>query len=158
MRIYIYFVLLRFEMDYIPQISESSGRRQIFCDWRRKYVRLTAEEWVRQQMLHLLVEQMHYPKNLIAVEHSIRVGDVQKRCDAVVFDEHLQARCIIEFKREEVSITSRVADQVAVYNRRLRVEWFILSNGRETLVCHLLKDGYELMDKIPTYEQLCQKN
>ena len=67
-----------------------NGKEQIFCEWRHKWVRLTPEEWVRQQLLHHLVEQLGYPASLIAVETAICVGNVKKRCDAVVFDNTMQ--------------------------------------------------------------------
>ena len=60
-----------------------NGKEQIFCDWRHRWVRLTPEEWVRQQLLHRMVEQLGYPASLIAVEVAITVGEVHKRCDAV---------------------------------------------------------------------------
>ena len=44
-----------------------NGKEQIFCEWRHRWVRLTPEEWVRQQLLHRLVE-LEYPASLIAVE------------------------------------------------------------------------------------------
>jgi len=45
-----------------------NGKEQIFCEWRRRWVRLTPEEWVRQQLLHYMVEQLDYPASCIAVE------------------------------------------------------------------------------------------
>ena len=46
----------------------NKNKEQIFCEWRKRWVRLTPEEWVRQQLLHRLVEQLGYPASLIAVE------------------------------------------------------------------------------------------
>ena len=45
-----------------------NNKEQIFCEWRHRWVRLTPEEWVRQQLLHRLVEQLGYPASRIAVE------------------------------------------------------------------------------------------
>ena len=61
-----------------------NGKEQIFCEWRHRWVRLTPEEWVRQQLLHRMVE-MGYPASLIAVETAITLGQAKKRCDAVVY-------------------------------------------------------------------------
>ncbi|MBQ2170389.1 MAG: type I restriction enzyme HsdR N-terminal domain-containing protein, partial [Paludibacteraceae bacterium] len=63
-----------------------NSKEQIFCEWRHRWVRLTPEEWVRQQLLHRLVEQLGFPASLIAVEQAITVGTTKKRCDAVVYD------------------------------------------------------------------------
>ena len=133
------------------------GKQQIFCLWRRRYVRLTPEEWVRQQTLSWLEEEYHYPHSRIAVEQAIRVGDTRKRCDAVVYNEQLQPICIVEFKAEEVQLTQKVFDQVAVYNRKLKVDCFMISNGLQTYFCRVTNNGYEYLQTIPTYQELCQK-
>ena len=73
-----------------------NNKEQIFCEWRHRWVRLTPEEWVRQQLLHRLVEQLGYPASLIAVEQAIQVGEAQKRCDAVVYDRQMMPQMIRE--------------------------------------------------------------
>ena len=136
------------------KIKQINGKDFIFCPWRQKYVRLTPEEWVRQHFLQWLVSELHYPMSRIAVEHPIKVADVNKRCDAVVLNSYLEPLCIIEFKADSISLTQRVFDQVAVYNRRLNVPYFILSNGRTTYFCRVTPEGYEYQSQIPNYEQL----
>ena len=143
-------------MQYTPQIELRNGKNYIFCVWRRKYVRLTPEEWVRQHFLHALVEDFGYPQSLIAVEASIRVGDVPKRCDAIVYDSTLSPLCIVEFKAPSVPLTQQVYDQVAVYNRKVGVAVFMLSNGKEHKACRVLPNGYQFLPALPLYEQLCQ--
>lgn len=143
-------------MQYEPQIEQRNGKDYIFCAWRRKFVRLTPEEWVRQHFLHALTEDFAYPPSLIAVEAPICVGEVQKRCDAVVYNRNLQPLCILEFKAPTVSLTQKVFDQVAVYNRRLQVQYFILSNGKQHQACKVLSDSYEQLPNIPLYSDLCQ--
>ncbi len=141
-------------MPYTPNIRNIDGKEQIFCDWRRKFVRLTPEEWVRQQVLHGLVEELGYPKARIAVEMPIQVGERKKRCDAVVYDAQLQPVCLIEFKAESVSLTQQVFDQAAVYNRELAVKHFLISNGKQTFVCRVTPTGYDFLTEIPAYEAL----
>ncbi len=141
-------------MPYTPNIKTIDGKQQIFCDWRRKFVRLTPEEWVRQQVLHALVEEFGYPLTRIAVEMAIQVGERKKRCDAVVYDAQLQPVCLIEFKAETVALTQQVFDQAAVYNRELNVGCFLISNGKQTFVCRVTDTGYEFLTEIPAYERL----
>lgn len=145
-------------MEYQPNIRKQNGKDYIFCAWRRKFVRLTPEEWVRQQFLHALVEQLHYPATLIAVEAQIDVAGTDKRCDAVVYDHQLQPVCIIEFKAPTVALTQMVFDQVAVYNHRLGVQYFILSNGKQHIACTIDNNRYQMLETIPSYQTLCQKN
>ena len=110
-----------------------NNKEQIFCAWRHRWVRLTPEEWVRQQLLHYLVEQLNYPASLIAVEQAIMVGEVHKRCDAVVYDRAMQPLVLIECKAEAVPITQRTLDQALTYNRKLQVPYLLLYNGKQTI-------------------------
>lgn len=114
-----------------PKTKHIQGKEYIFCDWRHKYVRLTPEEWVRQQFLHYLVEQLNYPSSLIAVEIALASG---KRADAVVYSKQLVPLAIIEFKAESVTLTQSALDQAATYNRLLHVPYLILHNGATTIV------------------------
>ena len=139
---------------YTPNIRKQNDKDYIFCVWRRKFVRLTPEEWVRKNFLHALVEQ-GVPEEKIAVEAQIEVADLRKRCDAIVYDAQLRPVCIIEFKAPTVSLTQKVFDQVAVYNRRLSVDYFILSNGREHRACLVSTTGYSCLTSLPSYQQLC---
>ncbi len=141
-------------MTWLPRIRTDNGKQQIFCDWRHKFVRLTPEEKVRQLFLHMLVEEYSYPQSLIAVEHPIKVADVQKRCDAVVFTGKLQPVAIIEFKAETIPITQKVFDQIAVYNRKLGVPFLFISNGKTTHVCRLNNDEPQFLTTIPQYKEL----
>ena len=131
-----------------------NNKEQVFCSWRRRWVRLTPEEWVRQQVLHQLVEDYSFPMSRIAVEHAIRVGQASRRCDAVVFDSALNPLCIIEFKAESVPLTQSVFDQVAVYNRRLHVPFGIISNGQQTIAYSITDTGYIFLPSIPDYHTL----
>jgi type I site-specific restriction endonuclease len=110
-----------------------NNKEQIFCEWRHRWVRLTPEEWVRQQLLHRLVEQLDYPKSLIAVEKAITVGEAKKRCDAVVYDAALQPLMIIECKAETVPLAQKTLDQAITYNRKLNVPHLLLYNGIQAI-------------------------
>ncbi|MBQ0118751.1 MAG: type I restriction enzyme HsdR N-terminal domain-containing protein [Bacteroidales bacterium] len=141
------------------------GKEYIFCDWRRKYVRLTPEEWVRQQFLHYLVEQLRYPSSLIAVEIALSTG---RRADAVVYSKQLVPLVIIEFKADSVALTQDTLDQAAAYNRQLQVPYLILHNGINTIVGKIVpaintpsaenipiqNHTIEFLDNIPSYSSL----
>ena len=126
-----------------------NGKEQIFCDWRHHWVRLTPEEWVRQQLLHRMVEEYGYPASLIAVEQAISVGETKKRCDAVVYANtssspspspeerggvrFLSPLMLIECKAETVPLTQKTLDQAVTYNRKLHVPYLLLCNGIQTI-------------------------
>jgi len=91
---------------------------------------------VRQQLLHRLVEQLGFPASLIAVEAAIKVGEVQKRCDAVVYDQTTQPLMLIECKAETVPLTQKTLDQAVTYNRKLNVPYVLLHNGVQSICIH----------------------
>lgn len=132
------------------------NKEQVFCDWRKKWVRLTPEEAVRQQVLHYLVEQLGYPASLIGVEVAIEVGaGVTKRCDAVVYTPSLQPLMLLEFKAPEVTLTQTTLDQAAVYNTTIRAPYLVLANGRQTVVAHLTdQNPITFLNSIPAWSQL----
>lgn len=111
----------------------NQNKEQIFCEWRHRWVRLTPEEWIRQQLLHRMVSEGGYPASLIAVEQAITVGNVHKRCDAVVYDSAMQALMLVECKAETVPLTQKTLDQAITYNRKLNVPYLLLCNGAQTI-------------------------
>lgn len=68
---------------------ESGGKSvpYVTCAARGKPVRLTPEEAVRQLYLKVLLDDLKYPVNRIAVEYEITFGREKKRADICVFDK-----------------------------------------------------------------------
>ena len=135
-------------------IRTQNGKQSVLCAWRRKYVRLTPEELVRQTTLQLLVDEYNYAHNLIAVEVPIEVAGVQKRCDAIVYNQQMQPLMLIEFKAPSIHLTQEVFDQAAIYNRTLHVPLLMLCNGRESIVAQVNPTQYQFLPEIPRYDSL----
>lgn len=129
---------------------------RIFDILRRRYVALTPEEWVRQSFIHYLTEHLGYPTSLLANEIQLQVGQKQLRADSVLYDQHLQPRMIVEYKAPGVSITSKVFEQISVYNMLLHADYLIVSNGLTHYCCKMDYIGkkYLFLDHIPKYEEL----
>ena len=136
-----------------------NNKEQIFCEWRHRWVRLTPEEWVRQQLLHRLVEQLGYPSSLIAVEVALEKLSIvncqlstKKRCDAVIYDRKMQPKMLIECKAETVPLTQKTLDQAVTYNRRLNVPYLLLHNGVQSVFVDLTQENLHFSDTIPPYK------
>ena len=127
-----------------------NGKEQVFCEWRRKFVRLTPEEYVRQSFLHRLVEEFSYPKELIAVEVALE----GKRADAIVYDRQMQPRMIIECKADSVALTQKTLDQATTYNRQVSVPYLILHNGLCSVIAHVTDSQISFAKDIPFYGEL----
>lgn len=141
---------------YNFRIIKKNEKPFIFDDLRKKFVALTSEEWVRQHFIRFLIEVKHYPASLIAIEKQLVINGLKKRCDAVVYSRNAEPLMIIEFKATTVSIAQQTFDQAAVYNSKLKVDYFIISNGLKHYCCRLDKNvlQYNFLDDIPDFDSL----
>ena len=114
---------------YTPKIRTEKNIEFIFDEVRKQWVALTPEEWVRQNFMQYLIRVMKYPASLIAVEKSIRLGDINKRFDLLVYDADLKPWMLIECKEMKVSLNQGVLDQALRYNINLRVPYIVITNG-----------------------------
>lgn len=135
------------------KVVEREGKRFVWDILRRRYVRLTPEEWVRQLFVHFLIDHKHYPTSVIGNEVSIHLYGTSKRCDSVVYDDCARPLMIIEYKAPEVEITQRVFEQIGRYNIRLRVRWLVVSNGLQHFCCRVDYENnrFEYVADIPEY-------
>ena len=121
-------------MNWFNTITEDN-KPKVFDPIRKIFCALTPEEEVRQKMLYYLVEVKKYPAGLIAVEYSIKVNALPKRCDIVVFNKDAKPKMIVECKAESVAITQKVLDQAIRYYSGLNAEYLVLTNGK-TMFCY----------------------
>lgn len=128
----------------------------IFDASRRRWVKLTPEEWVRQHFVRYLVEEKHYPGSLIAVEHSLQINRQDFRADAVVFSTSGKPLLIVECKAPEVKITQKVFEQIVRYNFEFQVDFLIVTNGISHFCCRIDKtdQSYKYLKEIPDYQEL----
>jgi type I site-specific restriction-modification system R (restriction) subunit len=123
---------------------------------RRKYVVLTPEEWVRQHLIHYLVNQLNYPAGLMKIEKEIKVNNLKRRPDVVVFNHLALPVLIAECKAPDVKVTQDTFDQAARYNRTLQVNLFVLTNGFNTYCCTFNSEerNYRFLEEVPDYNFL----
>lgn len=138
------------------RIECAEGIATVFDPLRRKRVRLTPEEWVRQHFTSFLIHHKGYPAGLLGNEVSLTQNGMTRRCDTVLYGLDRAPRMIVEYKAPSVALTQKVFDQVWRYNMVLRVEWLIVSNGLQHLVCHLDKESgtYAFLAQVPQYDEL----
>ena len=114
---------------YQPKIKNEAGKEIIFDEVRKRWVLLTPEEWVRQNFLQYMVQVKKYPASLIAVEKEIKLGDLKKRFDIVVYDALSKPWMVIECKEMNVELNRLVLDQVLRYNITMQVPYLVITNG-----------------------------
>ena len=142
--------------EYNFRIKKLDEKLLIFDSQQKRYVSLTPEEWVRQHFIRFLIEEKGYPAAYLAVEKQLSLNGMKKRCDAILYNEHALPILIIELKAPNVAITQTTFDQVAVYNAKLKVDFFMISNGIEHYCCKVdtLNSQYKFFPEIPYYSNL----
>ena len=139
-------------MNWFNTITEDN-KTKVFDPIRKIFCALTPEEEVRQKMLYYLVEVKKYPAGLIAVEYSIKVNALPKRCDIVVFNKDAKPKMIVECKAESVAITQKVLDQAIRYYSGLNVDYLVLTNGK-TMFCYHIdvqNKKLETLNELPVF-------
>ncbi|MCZ2223765.1 MAG: type I restriction enzyme HsdR N-terminal domain-containing protein [Chitinophagales bacterium] len=116
---------------YNFKIKEKEEKEFIYDEIRKRWVRLTPEEWVRQNFIQYLIQQKHYPASLIAVEKEIKLADVKKRCDIIIY-KNAVPYLIVECKEMNVTLNDKTIQQILTYNQTLDVEILIITNGNTT--------------------------
>src|SRR5436309_3504466 len=145
--------MLRVDYPHHPfKIKEENNRHLIFDEVRKLWVTLTPEEWVRQNFIQYLVQVKKYPSSVIAVEKEIKLGELKKRCDIVVYKLH-QPWMIIECKEQSVSLNDAVVQQVLRYNISLQVKVLVVTNGENTYAVQLDNDSITVLDVLPHWDE-----
>jgi len=136
--------------------TNQTGKNEIFDNFRKKFVVITPEEWVRQNFLQYLKEVKKYPPMLMAIEKGIKVNNMQKRFDAVIHNHNGKPIMLIEFKSPNIKLSQKVMEQVSRYNLSLNVNFLIISNGLTHYCCHIDKKTGEttFFDEIPDFEAI----
>ncbi len=141
---------------YDFRVKKENGQTSIFDDIRKKFVALTPEEWVRQHVMHFLIEQKHYPASLMNVEVAMTINTMSRRADVVCYDSQGNVLLVVECKAPQVKITQLVFEQIAQYNMLLKSSYLLVTNGLQHYVCKINHEGksYEFIQDIPDYNNL----
>ena len=96
---------------------------------RRKYVKLTPEEWVRQNFVQYLINEGKYPAGLIGIEVLFRINKLKKRADILVHNRKGKPVMIVECKSPDIKLDESVFEQIATYNMNYKVPYIVVTNG-----------------------------
>ena len=121
---------------------------------RRKSVRNTPEEAVRQWFISVLHEGMHVPEHMMGSEVAFRHGSKEYRADIVVYSRSARPLMLVECKRPEVTLDQAVVDQAIRYCNELEVKYIVITNGEKTFIFERTGDGWQFMPKAPLWEEM----
>ena len=150
------FLLIVMQQLNLPSYNFSVKDGEIFDIIRKKYVRLTPEEWVRQHFVRFLIEEKGFPKSLMSTETALRLFNTVKRTDITVFSSFGDVVAVVECKAPTVEINQTTFSQIARYNIKLQARFLMLTNGLTHYCIKLDKDTkkYEFLKEIPKYNEL----
>jgi hypothetical protein len=126
------------------RFKEENGKEMIFDVIRKQWLFLNEEEWVRQNFIQFLIQEMKYPVTLMAVEKEIQLGDLKKRFDILIYDHDHKPWMLVECKAAEIALDEKVLHQVLRYNISMPATFLVITNGHSTYAWE--KAGGELKE------------
>lgn len=142
--------------EFSFRIKTENDKTYIFDTLRKKFTRLTPEEWVRQNFVQFLISVKKFSAPLIAIETIVKVNSNPQRADLVVYSRIGNPLLIAEFKAPEVKISQQTFDQVVRYNMQLKVQYLVVSNGLQHFCCRInyADNSYAFLSEVPDFEEL----
>ena len=135
------------------RIRHEQGNEQIFDPFRKKWVSLTPEEWVRQNFLQYLIQVMKYPSALVAIEKEIMLGDMKNRFDLLVYDNEHRPWMLIECKSMEIILSEETLQQALRYHSSIQVSYLVITNGNDCYAWEKKGNDLLLIDRLPAFAQ-----
>lgn len=139
---------------YSFRFKNSENKVAIFDEIRKKFIIITPEEWVRQHVVQFLLHDKKYPKSHINVEKLLKINDLNKRYDVVVYNPDGSIFILVECKAPEIKISQHTFDQIARYNMTLNAEYLMVTNGLNHYFCKMdyEKERYDFLPELPEYQ------
>ncbi|MGF1533784.1 MAG: type I restriction enzyme HsdR N-terminal domain-containing protein [Bernardetiaceae bacterium] len=136
--------------SFTPKIQRKDGKLYIFDTVRRRYVRLTPEEWVRQHVIHWLLQQQ-YPPGLMQVERMHQQHGLHRRSDLLVFDRQARPFLLVECKAPHLNLSESDTRQLLTYNTHFGAPYLMLTNGMNHHLWHKTEDNYHTIKTLPDF-------
>lgn len=141
---------------YDFNLRHENGKDFIFDRFRKKYVMLTPEEWVRQSFARYLNEAKGYPASLMMTEQTLNFNKLVKRCDILIHKPAGKPAVLVECKAPGITINRETFDQIATYNVVFRVKYLMVTNGIKHYCCLVDFNNAKVnfINEIPLYDEL----
>ncbi|MEO8823927.1 MAG: type I restriction enzyme HsdR N-terminal domain-containing protein [Ginsengibacter sp.] len=133
-----------------PKLRDNSGIKEIFDPIRKKWLVLTPEEWVRQNIICFLLQQ-NVPSSLISVEKEIKLGELRKRYDIVVYNRQTIPWMIIECKEMKVALSEKTMEQILRYHISIPAKYLIITNGSHCFGFEKRKSQFIEVNEFPEF-------
>ena len=141
---------LNFSEKYQFRFKQSEHSVYIFCTIRKKWLILTPEEWVRQNVVQFLIQEKKYSQSAINTELIVELNGMKKRADIIVFKKE-KPFIIVECKAPSVPISQETFDQIARYNLQIGADFLMVTNGLNHYFCQMDMENqkYIFLEELP---------
>ena len=134
------------------RFKEENGKEMMFDFISKQWLLLNEEEWVRQNFIQFLVQELKYPSELIAVEKEIQLGDLKKRFDILVYDREHKPWMLVECKAGEIMLNEKVLHQVLRYNISMPANFLVITNGQFTYAWEKINGELKEIPQMPVWK------
>jgi hypothetical protein len=134
------------------RVKQDADKHFIFDPLRKKWLLLTPEEWVRQNFVQYLIQVRKYPPALIAMEKIIRLGELKKRFDILVYDRDHRPWMMIECKSPSVKLDDNVLHQLLRYHISVPAGYLVITNGEYTYGWEKRHGALQPLNELPVWE------
>lgn len=125
----------------------------VWCTIRKKNLLLTPEEWVRQHIIHYLINEKKVPVGRMSSEHLVKINNQSRRCDIVVFGETANPLLIVECKAPDIQLSEMTFLQTSNYVQQLRTPYFWMTNGLQHAIAFISDAGFSYLDELTNYSE-----
>lgn len=138
------------------KVQQRKGVNKVFDVIRKKWLLLTPEEWVRQNILQYLLITKKYPASLIAIEKKIKLAELRKRCDIVIYNRKSEPWMIIECKEMNVILSEKTMAQILRYHIALPAKYLVITNGSYCFGFEKNENQFAGISTFPEFEILLE--
>jgi len=133
------------------RIKNENDKQYIFDSIRKSWLLLTEEEWVRQNFVNYLVNELNFPSTVIALEKEITLNELKKRFDVLVYDKDHKPWMMVECKAPAVTLNEETLQQVLRYNISVPVQFIVITNGNITVGWRKADAQLKLLTELPLW-------
>ena len=149
---------LNVEKYYPKEVFERNSVESYLCLIRKKLIKRTPEETIRQAFILYLINEKQVPSDLIEVEICLSKTNKseKKRADIIVYGdiEKTKVILVVECKKNSLNIIDRNIDQVKYYDQTFNSNCIIVTNGRDYQTFKKIDGVYNQLSVIPNFKEL----
>ncbi len=141
-------------LKYDIESKVIEGKTHIYDFLRKKFLRITPEELVRQKFIRFLINEKNYPKALCRIEGGLKVDGMDKRTDILFYNTTGSPYLLVECKSFKTKLSQSTFDQLATYNKRIKAKFIGITNGIDHHFCEVnyRENKLQYLEEIPEYE------